>query len=63
MLSNYFNLQSVYFEFDMEINFQIHSNANFAYTEKNKLTCALGLILKVSVFGSRKWPINATTRF
>ena len=36
--------------FDMQMIF--HSHANF-----HKKGCALGLILKVRVFGTRKWPI------
>ena len=39
--------------FDMEIIF--HSHANKTYFPKKG--CTLGLILKVRVFGTRKWPI------
>ena len=39
--------------FDMEMIF--HSQANT--THFHKKGCALGLILKVRVFGTRKWPI------
>ena len=39
--------------FDMEIIFHSHSNK----THFHKKSCALGLILKVRVFGTRKWPI------
>ena len=39
--------------FDMELIF--HSRAN--KTHFHKKGCALGLILKVRVFGTRKWPI------
>ena len=40
--------------FDMEIIF--HSYANKTYFHKN--SCAPSLILKVRVFGTRKWPIS-----
>ena len=40
--------------FDMEITF--HSHVNKAHFQKNG--CAIGLILKVRVFGTRKWPIS-----
>jgi len=40
--------------FDIEIIF--HSHANI--THFHKKGCALGLILKVRVFGTRKWPIR-----
>ena len=36
-----------------------HSHAN--KTHLHKKGCALGLILKVRVFGTRKWPIVLTT--
>ena len=39
--------------FDMEMN--VHSHAN--KTHFHKKGCALGLILKVKVFGTRKWLI------
>ena len=39
--------------FDMEIIF--HSHANKTHFHKNG--CAPSLILKVRVFGTRKWPI------
>ena len=39
--------------FDMEIIFHSHSNK----THFHKKGCALGLILKVRVFGTRRWPI------
>ena len=39
--------------FDMEIIF--HSHANKSHFHKN--SCAPSLILKVRVFGTRKWPI------
>ena len=39
--------------FDMEIIFHSHANK----TQIHKKGCALGLILKVRVFGTRKWPI------
>ena len=40
--------------FDMEMIF--HSHANKTHLQKE--VCALGLILKVRVFGTRKWPIQ-----
>ena len=40
--------------FDMEIIFHSHAN-KFHFHKKG---CALGLILKVRVFGTRKWPIG-----
>ena len=40
--------------FDMKMIF--HSQAN--KTHFHKKGCALGLILKVRVFGTRKWPIR-----
>ena len=43
--------------FDMETIF--HSYANKTHFHKNG--CALGLILKVRVFGTRKWSIEPTT--
>ena len=39
--------------FDMEMIFHSHANE----THFHKEDCALGLILKVRVFGTRKWPI------
>ena len=39
--------------FDMEIIFHSHANK----THFHKKGCAPSLILKVSVFGTRKWPI------
>ena len=41
--------------FDMEVIF--HSHAIKTHFHKNG--CALGLILKVRVFGTRKWPIES----
>ena len=38
--------------FDMEMIFHSHANK----THFHKKGCALGLILKVRVFGTRKWP-------
>ena len=40
--------------FDMEMIFHSHANK----THFHKKGCALGLILKVRVFGTRKWPID-----
>ena len=42
--------------FDMEIIFQSHANK----THFHKKGCASSLILKVRVFGTRKWPIFPT---
>ena len=42
-----------YSAFDMEIIFHSHANK----THFHKKGCTLGLILKVRVFGTRKWPI------
>ena len=39
--------------FDMEQIFHSHANK----THFHKKGCALGLILKVRLFGTRKWPI------
>ena len=39
----------------MEMIFHSHANK----THFHKKGCALGLILKVRVFGTRKWPITA----
>ena len=39
--------------FDMGMIFYSHANK----THFHKKGCALGLILKVRVFGDRKWPI------
>ena len=38
--------------FDMEMNCHSHANK----THFHKKDCGLGLILKVRVFGTRKWP-------
>ena len=43
--------------FDMEIIFHSHANK----THFHKKGCARSLILKVRVFGTRKWPIFATS--
>ena len=43
--------------FDMEMIFHSHANK----THFHKKGCALGLILKVRVFGTRKWSIEPTT--
>ena len=43
-----------YSAFNMEMIFHSHSNK----THFHKKGCALGLILKLSVFGIRKWPIQ-----
>ena len=40
--------------FDMEITFHSHANK----THFHKKGCAPSLILKVRVFGTRKWPID-----
>ena len=42
--------------FDMEMIFHSHANK----THFHKKGCALGLILKVRVFGIRKWPIGGS---
>ena len=42
--------------FDMEIIFHSHANK----THFHKKGCALSLILKVKVFGARKWPISGS---
>ena len=42
--------------FDMEMIFCSHANK----THFHKKGCAPGLILKVWVFGTRKWPIAET---
>ena len=39
--------------FDMEMIFHPHANK----TQFHKKGCAFGLILKVRVFGTRKWPV------
>ena len=39
--------------FDMEMIFHSHANK----THFHKKGCALGLILKVRVFGTQRWPI------
>ena len=39
--------------FDMEMIFHSHANK----THFHMKGCALGLILKVRVFGTRKWPV------
>ena len=41
--------------FDNEMIFHSHENK----THFHKKGCALGLILKVRVFGTRKWPIHS----
>ena len=43
--------------FDLEMIFHSHANK----THLHKKGCALGLSLKVRVFGTRKWPIVLTT--
>ena len=45
--------------FDMGMIF--HSHANEAHFHKKG--CAIILILKVRVFGTRKWPITATCKY
>ena len=45
--------------FDMEIYF--HSHANNPHFHKKG--CAPSLILKVRVFGTRKWPIHSSSLF
>ena len=40
--------------FDMEMLF--HSHANKSHFRKK--SCALGILLKVRVFGTRKWPVT-----
>ena len=45
-----------YSAFDMKMVFHSHANK----THFHKKGCALRLILKVRVFGTRKWPIRAT---
>ena len=42
--------------FETEMSFHSHANK----THFHKKGCALGLILKVRVFGTRKWPIHFT---
>ena len=42
--------------FNMEIIFHSHANK----THFHKKGCALGLILKVNVLGTQKWPIEQT---
>ena len=42
----------------MEIMFHSHANK----THFHKKGCALGLILKVKVFGTQKWPIEQTEK-
>ena len=44
--------------FDMEIIFHSHAKK----THFHKKGCALSLILKVRVFGTRKWPIGAISK-
>ena len=44
--------------FDMEINSYSHANK----THFHKKGCAPSLILKVRVFGTRKWPIDTSSR-
>ena len=43
--------------FDLQMIFHSHANK----THFHKKGCTLGLILKVRVFGTRKWPIVMTT--
>ena len=43
--------------FDMEIIFHSHANK----THFHKKGCAPGFVLKVRVFGTRKWPILLTS--
>ena len=43
--------------FDMEIIFHSHVNK----THFHKKGCALGLVLKVRVFGTRRWPIEKSS--
>ena len=45
--------------FDMEVIFHSHANK----TPFHKKICALGLILKARVFGTRKWPIVLVSRW
>ena len=45
--------------FDMEMIF--HSRANKSHFHKKG--CALGLILKVRVFGTQKWPITTGSEY
>ena len=45
--------------FDMEVIFHSHANK----THFHKKGCALGLIVKVRVFGTRKWPIKKSLLF
>ena len=44
--------------FDMEGI--VHSHANETHFDKKG--CALGLILKVRVFGTQNWPVRSTTQ-
>ena len=44
--------------FDMKIIFHSHTNK----THFHKKGCALGLILKVKVLGTQKWPIEQTEK-
>jgi len=44
----------------MEMIFHSHANTE---THFHKKGCALGLILKERVFGTRKWPIFASLQF
>ena len=44
--------------FNMEIIFHSHANK----THFHKKGCALGLILKVKVLGTQKWPIEQTEK-
>ena len=43
-----------YSAIDMEMIFHSHANK----THFHKKSCALGLILKVRDFGTRKWPLD-----
>ena len=40
--------------FDMEMIFHSHVN----YTHFHKKGCAISLVLKVRVYGTRKWPVE-----
>ena len=44
--------------FDMEMIFHSHANK----TNFHKKGCALGLILKVRVFGTLKWPVGISLK-
>ena len=53
LLLNHTETLATQVTFDMEIFFYSHANK----THFHKKGCALGLILKVRVFETRKWPI------